>query len=69
MLNKFDVYTVMLGVSLMAVLVGVLLLALELSRYTKTAMAPVAQPTAVVQTIDRATVHYAKMDRSQLYQA
>jgi hypothetical protein len=69
MLNKFDVYTVMLGVSLMAVLVGVLLLALELSRYSKTAMTPVAQPTAVVQTINRASLHYATMDCSQLYQA
>ncbi len=69
MLNKFDVYTVMLGMSLMAVLVGVLLLALELSRYSKTAMAPVAQPTAVVQTRDRATPYYSNMDRSQLYQA
>ncbi|HEX4129895.1 MAG TPA: hypothetical protein VHZ24_07620 [Pirellulales bacterium] len=36
MLNKIDVYTVMLGLALMAILIAVLLLTMELGRFPTT---------------------------------
>ncbi|HWA98283.1 MAG TPA: hypothetical protein VG713_07315 [Pirellulales bacterium] len=58
MLNKIDVYTVLLGVSLLAVLMAVLLLALELGRFS----APIP-PVARLEASPGSAIARTNMDR------